>query len=204
MKRTGRARRELLVAMCPSAEFIVDVGADHGHVAHAVGAIATERAPNRAGRGDVPWVIADGLKPFRRVPCAIIAGMGAETIARILQDGPRPDVAVLHAQDDPPRLRRLLAADDWRIEAEGLAPEAGRYAEVLRVVPGRETATGLWLDFGPVLLRGNAPHKPAHLAQLIGHYERLAHTTRHAAPAIHADMEARVVFLRERLAECES
>ena len=157
MKRTGRPRRALLVSMCPDAELIIDVGADHGHVARAVGAIATERAPNRTGRSDVPWVVADGLRPFRHVPCAIIAGMGAETIAGILQAGPRPDVAVVHAQDDPPRLRRLLASDGWHIEAEGLAPEAGRFAEVLRIRPGTETATGLWLDFGPRLLEGGDP-----------------------------------------------
>ena len=105
MNRAGKPRRDLLVRMTPPGDVVVDVGADHGHVAEALGAIATERMPNRAGRTDVPWVICDGLAAFRRVDVAVIAGMGARTIAGILTRGPTPEVAVLHAQDDPPFLR---------------------------------------------------------------------------------------------------
>src|SRR5690606_9372760 len=143
--KPGPARREALARLVPPAPLIVDVGADHGHVAHRVGAVATERRPHRAGRGDVPWVVADGLAPFRHVPVAVIAGMGAQTIEGILTRGPRPDVLVAHAADDPPRLRAWLAAHGWRIDAEALAPEGNRWAEVLRAVPGVEPATGFTL-----------------------------------------------------------
>jgi tRNA A22 N-methylase len=179
VNRAGRARRELIVAMTPRVEgVVVDVGADHGHVAHAIGAIATERAPNRIGRRDVPWVVGDGLSMFRRVDVAVIAGMGALSIAGILERGPRPEVAVVvHAQDDPPVLRRWLAANGWRIEAEGLAPEAGRWAEVIRAVPGDETATGMTLDWGPRLLEGDDPHLAPHLAHLDQHFSGLATAT---------------------------
>jgi tRNA A22 N-methylase len=199
VKRGGRDRRRLLVELTPPGEIVVDVGADHGHVAAELGAIATERQPRRAGRGDVAWVIADGLAPFRRVDVAIIAGMGARTIAGILERGPRPAVAVLHAQDDPPRLRRWLAANGWRIDAEGLAREARRFAEVIRVVPGAEPHTGLHLELGPQLLASDDPLLLDHLRQLIGHYSRIAVATRDTAADVHADASARVRFLEAEL-----
>ena len=160
--RVSRDRRALIVRLCPAdVHPRVDVGADHGHVARAIGAVATEQMPSRMGRSDIPWVIADGLAPFREVGLAVVTGMGALTIAGVLARGPAPRVAVVHATDDPPRLRQWAARHGWRIEAEGLAREGERFAEVIRLVPGVEAATGLELEFGPRLLEGDpllGPH----------------------------------------------
>ncbi|MCB9681360.1 MAG: tRNA (adenine(22)-N(1))-methyltransferase TrmK [Alphaproteobacteria bacterium] len=200
MKRAGAARRDALVRLCPAASLVVDVGADHGHVAHALGAVATERRPHRSGRGDVPWVVADGLAPFRHVPVAVIAGMGAHTIAGILTRGPRPDVLVAHAQDDPPWLRRWLAANGWRIDAEALAPEAGRFAEVVRAVPGASDADGLTLAYGPRLLEGDDPHLRAHLLHTWRYTRRLHDATNGRDPARHATLGDHAAFLADHLA----
>lgn len=199
MNRQGRPRREILEALCPPGRIRVDVGADHGHVAHALSAIATERAPNRVGRRDIPWVVADGLKPFRHVDVAIIAGMGARTIARILEAGPRPKAVVLHAQDDPPTLRLWLARHGWRIEEERLAREAGRFAEVLRAVPGEETATGLHLAFGPRLLQSDDPLLAEHLAELWAWHNDLALRTASSAPSKSLEFAERARFLQEQM-----
>ncbi len=148
-------RHEAIVSLVPKArdenEFRVDVGADHGWVARQLGAFAVERLPHRrAGPGQ--WVIADGLSAFADVDLAVIAGMGARRIAKIL-DGPcRPRVVIAAPQDDPPWLRTWLAARGWRIDAEAVAPEAGGYAEILRLVDGVETASGVTLRLGPRLL----------------------------------------------------
>jgi len=198
VKSTGR--RALIVAMCPPDRPVIDVGADHGHVAHALGAIATERDARRIGRRDVRWVVADGLLPFRCVPVAVIAGMGALTIARILAAGPRPDVVVCHAPDDPGTLRRWLAANGWRIDAEGLAKEGPRYAEVIRVVPGVETATDLPLEFGPRLLESGHPLLGAHLRRTAGLWRTIARATATADPVKHAEASRRVAFLEAALA----
>ena len=148
-----RTRRDALAELVPADRWpVVDVGADHGLLAERLGAIATELQPHRRAARAVPWVICDGLRPFRAVGCAVIAGMGWRTIARILGEGPTPDVAVLHADDDPAALRRWLAANGWRIDAERLGAERRRVVGVLRAVRGTETATGLPLDFGPRLL----------------------------------------------------
>lgn len=202
------ARRDLIARLCrplldvagPGA-VVVDVGADHGHVAAALGAIATERHPRRIGRRDVPWVVADGLAPFRRVDVAVVAGMGAHTIAGILQRGPRPTIgAVLHAPDDPPVLRLWLAEHGWRIVAEGLAPEARRFAEVVVVRPGHEAATGLHLELGPRLLEGDDPLLADHLRQLHRWCAGLAAHTHGRDPVKHAHFRRRADFLADQLA----
>ncbi len=197
MKRAGRPRRDVLARLCPRNELpIIDVGADHGHVAHAIGAIATERLPGRRGRADVSWVIADGLLPFREVGTAVIAGMGANTISEILTRGPTPRVAVLHAQDDPPKLRRWLAENGWRITQEALAPEARRFAEVIVARPGVEPCSGPQLELGPRLYAdNNDPHLDAHLEQLSGYWSSIAERTRLAAPEVCANATSRVAWI---------
>ena len=181
---------------------LIDVGADHGHVAAAVGAVATERMPGRTGRSDVPWVIADGLAPFRHVDTAIIAGMGAKTILGILDRGPRPRRSVLvHAPDDPPALRVGLAARGWRIDAEALAPEARRHAEVIRAVPGPETATGAMLALGPRLLKGRDPHLKAHLVQLRGYFSTITRATAGRDPEKHLRFSERLSLVERVLSD---
>jgi tRNA A22 N-methylase len=194
VKRAGRDRRHLLARMTPSAAFVVDIGADHGHVAHAVGAIATERLPHRAGRPDVPWVIANGLRPFRDVDVAIVAGMGALTICGILDEVPKPRAVVLHCPDDPPKLRLWLARNGWRIEAEGLAAEANRFAEVIRAVPGTERSSGLALEYGPCLPRD--PLWRDHLEQLMGHWQTIQRDTQGRDDSAHRNAQRRVDWLR--------
>ena len=151
-------RHKAIVSLVPKPlhkeEFRVDIGADHGWVARQIGAFAVERLPHRrAGQGR--WVIADGLSAFTEVDLAVIAGMGARRIAKIL-DGPcRPTIVIVAPQDDPPWLRNWLALRGWRIDAEVVAPEAGGYAEILRIVNGVETASGLSLRLGPHLLNSD-------------------------------------------------
>jgi tRNA A22 N-methylase len=175
---------------------VVDVGCDHGHITRAVGAIGTERHPRRLpARRDLPLVVADGLTCFGHVGVAIIAGMGAEAIARILTLGPRPEVAVLHAPDRPAWLRSWCAGHGWRIDAEGLAPEAGRFAEVIRVVPGVEPHSGLALAFGPLLPAD--PLADAHAAQLMGWWDGIATQVRGRSPTKLAEAEAWLAFLRD-------
>lgn len=206
MKRSGRPRRDAIVALCPPAlpgQIVVDVGADHGRIAERIGAIATERMPHRRSRVAVPWVVMDGMRGFARVDGAVIAGMGARTIARILDAGPRPGWAVLHAQDDPIALREWLAEHGYAIEAESLAAEAGRYAEICRVRPGVEPSSGLWLTFGPRLLTDGHPLLRDHLGELRDYYGRLEARTRGRDAAAHARYAAYVSFLDARTAELD-
>lgn len=196
MKTKGSPRRDVICSLCPPGRVVVDVGADHGHVALRLGAIASEKAPHLVQpRPGLRWVVADGLRPYRHVDVAVVAGMGARTIARVLVEGARPRVAVLHAQDDPPLLRRWLATHGWRIDAERLAPEGRGFAEVVRVVQGAETATGLELEYGPILQRDGDPCLAEHLEHLIRARRRIATDTRGHAPEAHERAMRHVVFL---------
>lgn len=154
--------------MTPPGEVVIDVGCDHGQHTAALGAIGTERELHRLpARIDFPRVVADGLAPFKRVDVAVITGMGAHTILRILREGPKPRAAVVHAPEYSDRLRRGLAAEGWRIVDERLAPEAGRFAEVLLIEPGEMSESGYELEWGP-----HIPRDPLHLdhaRQVLGH-----------------------------------
>lgn len=152
-------RPEALAALVPpdAPRPVVDVGADHAEVAARLGAWAVERLPHRRSGSPVPWVISDGLAAFRAVGTAIIAGMGADRILGILDRGPQPEVAVVHAVDDPGRLRRGLVARGWRIDAEALSPDGRAFAELIRVRRGHDPHTDDLIELGPLLLRGEHP-----------------------------------------------
>ena len=179
--KKGRARGELILRLArPHLEgVVVDVGADHGWIANSLSrdhalVIATERRSNRLPRWPRRRVVADGLAPFRRVDLAIICGMGPHSILHCLASGPRPRVAVVHSPDRTDSLRVGLKAAGWRIDAEALAPENARYAEVIRVVPGEELAEGHALRFGPKLL--NDPLLAQHVANVRAHWGHVAST----------------------------
>ena len=180
--KKGRPRLEAIVELARDhvRGVVVDVGCDHGHTAAALAAlgtarvvVATERRSNRLPRrSDLPRVVTDGLAGFAEVHLAVITGMGPHTILGVLERGPRPAVAVVHSPDRTATLRRGLAAGGWRIDAEKLAPEGRGFAEVIRVLPGEETATGLDLAFGPGLRED--PLLQPHVAHVLRHWRTIA------------------------------
>jgi len=187
----------LLVSLVPAgAEVVIDVGCDHGKVARALGAIGVERQPARLPAHDGPFVVADGLAPFRRVDVAVIAGIGPATLLGILRRGPRPRTLVAHCPVGMDRLRQGLADLGYRIDAEGLAREGSRIAEVLRAVEGAESAEGFALWFGPRL--AGHPLLEEHRVLRIAHYEALR---LRAPPATRARQQA-VAWL-EWLRRCQ-
>ncbi len=162
-------RLEALVALAHGGGFVVDIGADHGRVASALGAIAVERMPHRVAGTDpsVRWVVADGLTAFAHVDGAVLAGMGARRIAAILTSAPRPGWIVAHADDEPAWLRRWLVGNGWAIDEEELVLEKGRFHAMLRASVGREHATDDALEIGPRLIERRHPLLAAWL-----HHER--------------------------------
>jgi hypothetical protein len=72
---------------------------------------------------------------------------------------------------------------------------------VIRAVPGAEPATGLELELGPRLIRGDDPLLEEHLAELRDHWRALAARTAAAAPAESARFATRAAFVEAILAE---
>lgn len=197
--KTLNARHRVLCELCPDEKIIIDVGADHGYVAEHLGAIASERMPHRRGRRPIPWVIADGLKPYAHADAAIIAGMGAHKIIQILQEAPPITTLVLHATDAPRRVRAYLAQNGWCIDVERIVPEGRAFAEVIRAKKGNEPATGLELAFGPKLLQTKGPYHLPHFTHLYDYWERIRDACEHSDPEKAAFAAERVQFLEQIL-----
>jgi tRNA A22 N-methylase len=169
----GKDRLSLIIQLAPKGLRCVDVGCDHGHVAAALGAIASEREGHRLPRReDVARVIADGLRGHKDVDLAILTGMGPRLILGILDRGPSPKEAIVHSPQHSHVLREGLAARGWRVYREGLAPENGRFAEVLHIRPGKSPYAGYVLAFGASLMRH--PWAREHAAHLRESWRRLA------------------------------
>ncbi len=92
------------------------------------------------------FLLGDGLSPLRglEVATAVIAGMGGELIASIVED--EPEIAaeikrfVLQPRSRAGELRKRLWAAGFRIDSEHLAMEAGRICEILCVSAGFQEA----------------------------------------------------------------
>jgi len=193
--RRGRARLEAVLQLVPAVRgFTVDVGCDHGMVARALGAVGTERMPERLPRRAGSFVVADGLAPFSDVDVAVVCGMGPDKVLHVLASGPTPRVAVVHSPQGARDLRHGLVAAGWRIDAERLAPEGRGFAEVMRIERGSEAASGLELGFGPRLLERGDPHLAAHASQLLAWWRDLAERVPADAP-IAAHARAWISFL---------
>lgn len=179
MKTGGRARLDKILELAaPYCRGVVaDVGCDHGHTSKRLRDLGTadvvlsiERRSHRLPRRrDLDLVVSDGLRAIRRVDLAVVTGMGPAAILGILAI--RPECAVVHSPDRTDTLRQGLADAGWRIDAEALAPEGRGYAEVIRVLPGEEPASGHALWFGPKLL--DDPLVAAHRALVLAHWQRI-------------------------------
>jgi tRNA A22 N-methylase len=127
------------------------------------------------------------------VDFAVITGIGAHKIARILENGPSPAQAVLHAPDRPRWLRRWLSQNGYRITHERLAPEGRGFAEITRVERGHETRTDHTLWFGPGLL--NDPFLRPHATAQLAHWRKIRNLTDETAPEKAAEADDWVRFL---------
>jgi len=197
----GRPRRTAIIELVrvePYSDPIIDVGCDHGYIASAVHAIGSERAPNRLPNArSGQYVVADGLLPYSHVGMAIITGLGAREIARILDNGPTPEQAVLHAPDRPHWLRAWLADHGYRITHERLAPEARGFAEVMRVCRGVEPTRGHPLWFGPQLR--NDPHVVAHVQKQLLRWRHIRQEVGESDLERSAEVAAWLTFLEALL-----
>ena len=90
-----------------------------------------------------------------RADTAVIAGMGGETIAEIVEasagklDGTR---LILQPNVAAPELRRRINGCGWRITREELVRDGRRLYLIIEAMPGAQTLTELEAEVGPVLL----------------------------------------------------
>jgi tRNA A22 N-methylase len=112
------------------------------------------------------------LKGHKNVELAILTGMGPNLILGILAAGPSPQQAIVHSPQHSQVLRAGLKRLGWKIHRQGLAPENGRYAEVMHIRPGPSPYSDFVLGFGGALIQH--PWAQAHARRLHADWSRLA------------------------------
>ena len=168
------ARLQTIEEMIPRCGLVADIGCDHGRLgarllldgcARRV-AFADISAPSldkaralirRLGlETQAAFFVGDGALALRETPdCAVIAGMGGETIAGIVEAGRsvlRDALLVMQPNVAQYELRLRLMRLGYRIEDERVV-SAGRWYIVIAARPGAAAYDERELMIGPVLLK---------------------------------------------------
>lgn len=152
--------------------------------------------------------LGNGLEAIKpgEVDVIIIAGLGGNTIKRLLEASPEvlEDVKrlVLQPMGDESLLRVWLAGRGWQITDEVLVEEGGKLYVVIVAEPGRdETEDPLLLEMGPRLVEKRDPLLAAYLDEQEDKYlailEGLAKSRRREAAAKSVFYEKRLAKIRE-------
>ena len=109
----------------------------------------------------VRFCVGDGAAAIDEpIDAAVIAGMGGETIAQILEtsagklDGAR---LVLQPNVAAPELRRRMTGMGWRITDEALARDGRRIYPILAAERGAQPLSEIEAEVGPILLKKKPP-----------------------------------------------
>ena len=179
-------RLSRIAEMVGTCECCADIGSDHGRlgafllqsgqcrrvVLTDISAASLSKARKLIALMDLEsrtdFCVGDGALAIDcPVDAAVIAGMGGETIAGILEraDG-RLDGARLILQPNvaAPQLRRRMNSCGWKIEREALVKDGRRIYLILSAVQGAQSLDERECAVGPVLLRERPP--------LLGEYAR--------------------------------
>ena len=153
-------RLRMVADLVPAGERMADVGTDHAYLPAALvlegkipSAIAADLRPGPLSRAKITvreyglndkitFRLCDGLRGIRpeEIQAAVIAGMGGETIASILEAAPwvreRDVTLVLQPMSSISDLRLWLGQNGYRIVAEKLACEGNTLYTALLVRAG--------------------------------------------------------------------
>lgn len=197
-------RMEAVAALVAAGAVLADVGTDHAYVPIALvkrglveRAIAMDIGEGPLSRaranieteglaGQIETRLSDGLGELvpGEADSILIAGMGGELVMRILTEGAdvcaRAGELILQPQSDVPKVRGFLRLHGYRIDAEDLVFEDGKFYPMMRAVHGAATyAAGesrrMLLEdrYGPLLLRKLHPLLPQYLERERRELERI-------------------------------
>lgn len=183
-------RLAAVAELVPAGASVIDVGTDHARLpvwlvqtGRAPRALATDIRPGplrsaaalveKTGTGEkIRLLRTDGLTGVGAADgeAIVIAGMGGETMIRILAGAPwARDSAclILEPQSKRADLRRWLMKNGWRVTSERLVEEAGHIYPILRAIGGVSPAyTEAELHLGLLDQIGADPLFPRYLAAL--------------------------------------
>ena len=195
-----------IAAMVTPGSRLADVGCDHGYLPIWLClegripcglAMDINRGPlKKAGENIAHYGLedrmetrlSDGLEKLEmgEVDSVVIAGMGGKLMIRILTQGAELvkglKELILEPQSDTEAVRSYLLEIGFRIAAEDMTLEDGKYYPVIRAIPasqsetgsGEESLTKLQLRYGPLLLEDRHPVLLTYLRQEEAKYRQLA------------------------------
>lgn len=167
-------RLMMIADLVPSSDTVCDIGTDHGYIAiylakkgiaKKVIAADIKKGPlNQAEKNITLFSASDAVETrlsngFEAIgqneaDCAIIAGMGGETIAEILKNEKGCRHFVLQMQTAHRDLREFLSENGFVIEREAIAREGRKMYTALLCTRGeRYTLTETEKEIGPLLIK---------------------------------------------------
>lgn len=174
MPVTIDSRLMMLADMVPGCRVAADIGADHGFLGVYLAqtgrcgrVILTDisekslekarRLAKSSGVGDrIDFRVGSGAEPLDEpVDAAIVAGMGGETIAQIVEIGKYKlggARIIMQPNTSISTLRVRLERAGYQICDENISRTAGRWYVAMAAVPGESSMTDAERAIGPILL----------------------------------------------------
>ena len=175
-------RLQAVADLVSSGVTVADVGTDHGYIPiylvecgknKCAIAMDINRGPlDRAeahirmhGLGEqIKTRLSDGVKKLQigECDCVIVAGMGGGLVIKIMEDGEEIfrnlTEFILQPQSEIAKVRQYLCEHNYRIIAEDMVLEDGKFYPMMKVANGSaEEYSTLELRYGKLLLREKHP-----------------------------------------------
>ena len=171
-------RLKMIADLVPPCNVLCDIGTDHGYVAiylakkgiaKKVIAADIKKGPLLQAEknialfraGDIVETrLSDGFSKIKdkEAECAIIAGMGGETIASILENEKGCSYFVLQMQTAHRHLRDYLCKNGYVIEKEAICSEGRKmYTAILAKRGESPVLSETELEIGPFLIKNRPP-----------------------------------------------
>ena len=171
-------RLHMIADLVPECNTVCDIGTDHGYVAiylakkgiaeKVIAADINQGPLNQSKKnialfdasGKVETRLSDGFENIgvNEADCAIIAGMGGETIAEILKNEKGCRYFVLQMQTGHRELREFLCENGFAIEKEAIAQEGKKmYVALLCTRSEKYALTETEKEIGPYLIDKRPP-----------------------------------------------
>ena len=169
----------MIASLVPKCSTLCDIGTDHAYVAiylakksiaDKIIAADIKKGPLLQARKNIDAFnvghmveirLSNGFDQFEQgeAQCAIIAGMGGETIAEILDNEKGCKYFVLQMQTAHKHLREYLCTHGYVIEKEAVCREGNKmYTALLAVRGNSQELNDVQKEIGPYLIENTPPH----------------------------------------------
>lgn len=171
-------RLKMIASLVPECKSLCDIGTDHAYVAiylakkgiaeKIIAADITKGPLAQAEKNIRAFEVSDKIETRlsngfsaiaeNEVECSIIAGMGGETIAQILENEKGCKYFVLQMQSAHRELREYLVTHGYVIEEEKICREGNKMYTALLAVRGEgKKLSETEMEIGPYLIENTPP-----------------------------------------------